>query len=58
MQKCEICGKPVRFIANSAVTVVKCEPELKIFYTENGFEKKGYEKHICEVENGTVKRAD
>ena len=51
MQKCERCGAAIKFIAVSANSVVRCEPELKTFYTENGFEKKGYEKHICGVEN-------
>lgn len=46
MQVCKGCGREVKYIAVKD-SYILCDAEEKDFVTENGYQKKGYEVHIC-----------
>lgn len=51
MQKCRICNKPIKFIATSSNTSVKCDDKKMQFVTDNGRILEGYLIHVCETED-------
>lgn len=51
MQKCEYCGKDVKYVAIKMNQSVVVDAEEKTFYTITGREVKGFEKHICKEED-------
>ena len=56
MQKCNVCGKEIRYIATGLDQSIVCNAEKFDFVTENGRKTSGYLIHNCnkylEAENG------
>ena len=56
MQKCNFCGKEIRYIAIGLDKSIVCNAEKLDFVTENGRKTSGYLIHNCnkylEAENG------
>lgn len=46
MQKCESCGKEIRFIP-SGKSIIKCDAEETVIYNEFGRKIKGHKVHYC-----------
>ena len=47
MQKCEKCGREIKYIATGIGISTACDKEKLDFITENGFRKTGYLVHKC-----------
>ena len=67
MQRCEKCGRPIKYIATGMGINTACDAEKIEFVTENGFKKSGYLVHDClrklevienEENSGTNKRTN
>ena len=55
MQKCQICGADIKYIATGPGKSVACDAERLQFVTDNGRQTFGYLIHKCnkaEIENG------
>ena len=55
MQKCQICGADIKYIATGPGKSVACDAERLQFVTDNGRQTFGYLIHNCdkaEIENG------
>lgn len=52
MQKCNRCGKAIKFIAISDRSCVICDAEPKLIYTAGGRMVDGFEKHNCGDKDG------
>ena len=55
MQKCQICGADIKYIAVGPGKSIPCDAERLQFVTENGRQTFGYLVHKCdkaEIENG------
>ena len=47
MQRCNLCGSEIRYIAIDALKSIVCDAEKLDFVTENGRRTKGYLIHSC-----------
>ena len=56
MQICPRCKKEIRYIAKGYDSVIECEVEKTVVYTETGRRVEGYALHICKgVNDGSNK---
>lgn len=53
MQRCQSCGKEVKYIAIKSNESVCCDAEEIEIYTLVGRKVKGWKKHICGEKDGT-----